>query len=176
MAKRSRTFKRTFTESFRRVKDQDDRFANSLANSIITSSPVLIFDVQHFLNIIGTVYRTHVRREGGGPQYTGRQKQVIAVCQYLEQRGEVCRLSRDEDGNPSVEFFSDPGRKRNYCDSLCLLNGLERLGSDEEEDEEEGEGANYVDDHAQAINVGGEIDLDMPEDDGDSLTDSAKEG
>ena len=174
--KRSRAFRRT-ESTYRRVNAHDDRFANSLANSIVTASPVIVFDMQHLLNIIGNVYRNHGRKEGQQSYYTGRQKQVMAICQYLEQRGEICQLARDQGGDTGIDVLSDPAKaanqKTDYCNALCLLNGLERQAYDE--DSQQGgddEGADYIDDHVQAIDLPGEIDLDVAD---DSLTEPAKE-
>ena len=187
MAKKARSLKRTILESYRRVKETDadrlDNFDHSLANSMIASTPLLIYDAQQFLNTVGQVHSNLLNRRGvdGGPVFTGRQKEVIAFCLYIEQRGEICILRRGEDGTPVAQIINsdDPraneAEKQNFCNALCLLNDIERREPDESVDEFIDSGANYAEDHAQAINVGGEINLDADDDDELTVADPKSE-
>ena len=173
---KSRTFKGTILNSFRRVREDEDRFSQSIANSMIASTPVLFYDMTQFLEVMGHVYRTFFNNRDEAPHYSGRQKQVIAICQYVEQSGEVGKLFRSEDGEQGAVFLSDE-EKSQYCDALCLLNGLERRQPDDDDGDSYNAGADYgVESHSHAVaEVGGEINLDLTEDDDSLVEDSETE-
>ena len=171
MAKKSRAFdkhqqQRHEVESFRPApRGRADRFDMSMASAFIVATPILIYDAMHLLNINGTIYRKYSRP--GSPKFNGRQKQAIALCQYIEQRGDVCALSRGPGGEAVIEIMDDEDKAR-YIDALCIVNDLayqpEGEFFHEEEEQRQDDGADYVTEHARAI-----------DDSGDGLTDPVAE-
>lgn len=161
MAKKSRPFnnkRRNILDSFRRVREHsDDRFGRSLANSMVSSNPVLIYDIGQFLEIVGEVMRAY-HFGNNAPNHSYRQKNVIAICQAIERIGEVCSLVRMDDGTQGANFLSEE-HKDSLCDAFCLLNGLERVDPSTARDRHDDQ-VDYVEDRKSD-----KIDLDDGDDD-----------
>ena len=184
---KERSLKRQIVETFRRSKKDGDRVDNfdfSFANQQVASTPVMIYDLSHLTSLVSQVYAVLGRRggppdgrrngvDGPTPNFNGRQKQVIAFCIYIEERGDVCTLNRFEDGTP-CSTFRTVEEKHQFIDALCILNGLERRKQGAAIKEFVHGGADYVADHVNAIEAAGGVDLEDDDEDEEDEIETAE--